>query len=496
MSKKTDTQSIKEPKSRKTPKDWARAVRTFFLSIPGRITAFIQPNGKFSKKNIAILATSILLVIALIVGAVFGGIALWGSTDDDPSNTTIEEEENDDFPSDKYGLSDAGSLNELLRAWAQTGTPVQQNYVINVLLIGVDSRKEGGEGRSDAMILVSVNKQTKKITLASFPRDSYTYMQIKGEDRYDKVNHSYVWGGADALVPTLENAYKIKIDHWAAVDFVTFSRVVDILGGVNITVTEAESKEVNNHPKTYGKVTLPFGENIKLNGRQALTFSRIRHLGSDVARTERQRKMITQLIGKAKGASLDQLTKIAGELLKNVKTDIGLVDFTALGTQALSGGWAGFDIASLEVPDSSLRLPTLLPGTYANPNRNISVYVIDYPRGAYDLQMRLYGQSNIVIDENTPNALALLSPPPKPTNPPTVYVPRTVAPTVPNVSAVKPSAPAPASSAVKPSATTPAQSTTPSVPVTKPSTAPTIPPVTTTPTKPATVPSTAPAPLG
>ncbi|MDR1806146.1 MAG: LCP family protein [Clostridium sp.] len=413
-------QSAQAPQKpqKKGIKDLLRSAAEWFRAIPGKIISYVMPNGKLNPKRLALVIGCALLSLALLCGIVWGCIALFNKDVDsfDPGAQIEELDPDGGFPKDMYGVEDAGSLNELLKSWATNGMQLaRSDNVVNILLIGTDSRSEGGAGRSDAMILLSLNKYTKKITLASFPRDSYTYMEINGEGRFDKVNHSFIWGGPEALVATLENDYKIDIDHYAYVDFVTFANVIDILGGVNITVTEAEASEVNNNSRTYYGVKLTAGEDVLLNGKQALAYSRIRHIGTDTARTERQRKVISKLIAKAKDATLEQVTKMASEVLKNLKTDLSLTDFIGYGTQAVTQGWPKYAIESVEMPENTdLRRGTLLRGSYASPYSAISFWVIDYPRAAYDLQMRLYGQSNIIIDENTTSAIDLLTPPAKP----------------------------------------------------------------------------------
>ncbi|MDR3345037.1 MAG: LCP family protein [Oscillospiraceae bacterium] len=489
---------IKKAKTDKRSfKDILRSVAEWFRAIPGRTVAFIMPNGKLSPKRLTIFICSVLLALLLLAGAVVGGVLLFQPDASPFDPDTVITPDDDGFPKENmYGVGDASSLNELLKNWATNGMEnAHSSNVVNVLLIGVDSRTEGGAGRSDAMILVSLNKATQKITLASFSRDSYTYMNIGGGDRFDKVNHSFIWGGPEVLIPTLENDYKIQIDHWAYVDFVTFARVVDILGGVNITVTAAEAQEVNSHPRVYNYsgANLPSGENVLLNGKQALAFSRIRHIDSDNARTERQRKMITQLLQKAKSATVEQIAKMAVELLKNVKTDLGLTSVTNLGIEALNQGWVKFAVGSLEVPeDKELRRGAYLKGTYAYPNLSIALAIIDYPRAAQALQMRLYGQTNIVIDENTPSALELLTPPPVPSTKPYVPPVPTVSVNPPVTSTAPPTTPPPATSTAPPTAPPPVTSTAPPAtpsPVTSTAPPATPPPEPEPPTEPPTPPT-------
>ena len=125
------------------------------------------------------------------------------------------------------GIKDANSLKDLVKKWATNGgEKYSSRNVINVLLIGQD------DGRSDSMILASINKKTDQITLASFFRDSYSYINYNGEDRYTKMNAAYAWGGPELLIETLENNFKVEIDYYVTVNFENFSKAIDAIGGV------------------------------------------------------------------------------------------------------------------------------------------------------------------------------------------------------------------------------------------------------------------------
>ena len=107
-----------------------------------------------------------------------------------------------------------------------------------MLLIGQD------DGRSDSMILASINKKTDQITLASFFRDSYSYINYNGEDRYTKMNAAYAWGGPELLIETLENNFKVEIDYYVTVNFENFSKAIDAIGGVYVDVQPYESEYI------------------------------------------------------------------------------------------------------------------------------------------------------------------------------------------------------------------------------------------------------------
>lgn len=116
--------------------------------------------------------------------------------------------------------------------------------VYNILLIGSDTRQADGEGRSDTMMLISVNKTEKKIIATSFLRDLYVKIPEKG---YYKINASYAYGGVELLLDTLKSNFSIEIDRYIAVDFYSFVKVVDILGGLDVDVQENELYWLNQY---------------------------------------------------------------------------------------------------------------------------------------------------------------------------------------------------------------------------------------------------------
>ena len=155
-------------------------------------------------------------------------------------------------------IADASSVKELIKGWATNGGDKMSNRnIMNILLIGEDY--VDGSSRSDATILISIDRKAKKITLTSILRDSYSYMNIKGQDRFDKTNHAYAWGGAEKLVEVVSDNYKIRIDHYAVIDFESFVTAVDEIGGVHVNVTQAEADYMN---RTSGVDTYKSGTNV------------------------------------------------------------------------------------------------------------------------------------------------------------------------------------------------------------------------------------------
>lgn len=179
--------------------------------------------------------------------------------------------------------------------------------VTNILLIGSDTRDENERGRTDSMILLSINSETKKMTLTSFMRDSYVEIPDHGTD---KLNAAYAYGGAELLMDTIELNFDIDVDKYAYVSFFSFIDIVDAVGGIELDISDEEAQgmtapmaEQNKYlgNKKGTDYLTSGGQNMTVNGNQALAYARLRYVGNaDFERTERQRTVITKIIEKAK----------------------------------------------------------------------------------------------------------------------------------------------------------------------------------------------------
>ncbi|WP_449537839.1 polyisoprenyl-teichoic acid--peptidoglycan teichoic acid transferase TagU [Ferdinandcohnia sp. Marseille-Q9671] len=183
---------------------------------------------------------------------------------------------------------------------------------ISILLMGVDQRT-GDRGRSDSLIILTVNPNEKSTQMVSIPRDTRTEIVGKGFD--DKINHAFAFGGPEMTINTVENFLDIPIDYYVQVNMESFKDIVDAVGGVTVTNSLAFSS---------GGFSYDTGD-ITLNGEKALAYSRMRYEDprGDFGRQERQRQIIQAVI--KKGASLSSLPK-AGDILNifgdNIQTNI------------------------------------------------------------------------------------------------------------------------------------------------------------------------------
>lgn len=208
----------------------------------------------------------------------------------------------------------------------------------NVLLIGSDRRSMDEEGRSDAMMLLTIDRKHKKIKMTSFLRDLY----IKIPGKYGtRLNSAYAVGGVDLLKQTIEANLGITVDKYIIIDFTAFKTVVNKIGkingkgGIKITVTAAEANYMCHHEK-YG--LFPRFEKGKgtyyMNGAEALNYARIRKIDSDFGRTKRQRKVLTEIINELKDLGYMDLISIGYTCLEYVTTDFTKAELVGLATEA------------------------------------------------------------------------------------------------------------------------------------------------------------------
>lgn len=198
---------------------------------------------------------------------------------------------------------------------------------INVLILGLDARPGVKNGRTDTMMLVSIDKKTKKIAIISIPRDSL--VEISGHGK-DKINAANIFGGVDLSMKTVENLLGIKIPYYVRMNFQGFKEIVDILGGVNINVDKTIVKDnVLEKKKTY--ITLQPGPQ-KLDGTRALAYIRYRNdaLG-DITRTKRQQNFLNALAYEMLQVGvITKLPKLIPAFMEHIETNFNARDIIIL----------------------------------------------------------------------------------------------------------------------------------------------------------------------
>lgn len=267
--------------------------------------------------------------------------------------------------------------------------PFKEDGVKNILLIGNDSRSQGEDGRSDAMILLSISSKTNTIHMTSLLRD--IYVDIPGHDG-NRLNAAYAFGGPELLMETLEENFDIKVNRYMLVNFQAFANLVDAVGGVDLEVTNEEVQYINGYLVEYNQLEgKPEGTdyldtslsgNIHLNGPQALAYCRNRYIGSDFGRTERQRKVLTAIMEKAPSAILTNTGELADGLLSNLTTNLTKSEISGLILQA--PGMMTYDVVQASIP---------LEGTYSNATiRGMAVLEVDFEANKKYIREEIYGK--------------------------------------------------------------------------------------------------------
>ena len=268
--------------------------------------------------------------------------------------------------------------------------PLKEDGVVNVLLIGNDSRQNGEDGRSDAMILLSVSNRTKKIYMTSLLRDMY--VDIPGHDG-NRLNAAYSFGGAELLMETVEQNFDIPVNRYVLVNFEAFANLVDAVGGVELELTGEEIEYVNGYLVEYNMLTnRPQGTDnmdtsvsglVHLNGPQALAYSRNRYLGTDFGRTERQRKVLEAVIRKLPKALLTNPDGLFEGLMPNLTTNLTQAECFRLSLMAPK--LLTYDIVQTSIPQE---------GTYQNVTiRKMQVLEVDFDANKKYLKENIYGSA-------------------------------------------------------------------------------------------------------
>lgn len=374
-----------------------------------------EERKKNKKKKIMIIVTIIILVVIALAA---GGWYVYDLFVKPVQNAKVNTQSTEQYkstqdklvesfdPIEETDASEIASLQDMIRKWYYNGTPCSSTHVYNVLLVGEDTRGKDvlDKGtRADSAIIASVNVDTKQITLTSVLRDTYTYFETKPGDEstgtFDKINAAMSRGDGniDSYINCVERMYKINIDNYVIINFDAFESVIDELGGVTLELTSKEIREINNHPGTYGNVTIEktfdgTKGKIKLNGKQALAYCRIRHIDSDNARADRQKKTLMEIFSKVKGSSKTEMIRVVKKLLPYTKMDIGMDTVLNIAGDAFSQKWMNYAIKMTSVPNYRINEKGA-GGTYYG----AWMWKSDFPQDAYYLQYVLYGKSSITL---------------------------------------------------------------------------------------------------
>ncbi len=229
----------------------------------------------------------------------------------------IVPEEEDDIGDLQLNAEQSSALLDAdaqIRANLDDSKKWYSDQVFNVVLFGYDyGSKAYPYGRSDAMIVLSLNKTAKKVKIISLSRTAYAAIPGYANTR---LSHAHGYGGPDLAIRAIELNYKFRIDRFAACSFDGFKQIINILGGVKIELTAAEAKVLREHFGGFSGAGT-----YNLNGEQALLYVRTRKIDTDRDRTGRQRKLLISLAAKARSFSSTDYLKLIDKILPLVSTD-------------------------------------------------------------------------------------------------------------------------------------------------------------------------------
>lgn len=204
--------------------------------------------------------------------------------------------------------------------------------ITNIALFGVDSAD--GNGRSDSMMIATLDTINKKIKVTSIMRDSYVKISGHGND---KLNAAYAYGQEELAIKTINENFDLNIEDFATVDFASLPKIIDKIGGIEVDVSTAERDELNRHLIDASPVS---GTGIqKLTGGQAMAYCRIRKgVGDDFGRVERQREVLDQMLNKILNISPTKYPGLLNEVLPMVKTSLSANTIMALAGEVVKIG--------------------------------------------------------------------------------------------------------------------------------------------------------------
>lgn len=216
--------------------------------------------------------------------------------------------------------------------------------IVNIALFGIDNKNKFEQkpdksipGRSDTIIVLSVNKTKKTIKLASVLRDSWVPVEINGTDRYCKINAAYENGGALLAVKTLNRHFGLNIADYVTVSTYQLKTVIDKIGGIEVDVSEKERTYINQNLWTAQERVEPIEKSgfVHLNGGQAVIYARIRRIDGEVSRTQRQQEVIFAMLKKILTKPVTQYPELLRSVLSYVETSLTYDEILSYTTFAL-----------------------------------------------------------------------------------------------------------------------------------------------------------------
>lgn len=338
---------------------------------------------KIKKSVKIIIAIALIIVLLLASGVIFylsklnlikfsnGKFTRNGSPDMSDSETLDEESRMNEAIAD---LEEKDAIDA-------TGEIYKDKRFLNILLIGTDEHTENfsENARGDSCMIMSLGKKDGSLKLASLERGmGVPILDGKYKGQYDWLTHTFRYGGADLMMREVRECFKVDVERYIRVNFTTFKKGIDSVGGIDITLTAAEAAYVNAGT---GRKTYTAGAN-HLDSTAALVYARCRKIDSDWHRIERQRNVIQAVVTKTKDLSIGELNTLLNNVLPLVQTNLTRLEITELLLSAPK--YRGVQIKQMTVPIS---------GSYGG-MRGLggrSLFSVDFDTNAKELRKFIYG---------------------------------------------------------------------------------------------------------
>lgn len=273
------------------------------------------------------------------------------------------------------------------------GSLLRDPKVLNIMLFGLDDQSAGDGGRTDTMLMISIDNRHKKLKLTTFMRD--IWVQIPGHG-HEKLNAAFAFGGAKLSVETIERTFGINIDRYAIAHFDGFADIVESLGGIDMYLTKDEAIMVNVLCDREGmKVPKKLKEEAgtqHLCGFQALNHARNRDsIGSDFDRTKRQRDVLSTIIEKTKSANLAQIITMIKTIAPKITMSFTKEEVAKLASNSLT--YVNYPIEQFRLPENDNF------SDVTESNGAAALEIDNLKKARYDLASFLYEDSLHVVNE-------------------------------------------------------------------------------------------------
>lgn len=323
-----------------------------------------RENRKNNKKR-PIWRTVLLCFLSVVMLVSGCGMIYYYNTIGKINFEAINDNKSDENSSTTTSLKDGDASLDLF-----DGTLLNDPMILNIMIFGEDSGADSTTeyGRSDTMIMLSIDNRHKQLKMTSFMRDMLVTIPCTDDagnpHGLDKLNAAYTLGGAELSVKTIEANFGVDIDRYAIVDFKSFKNIIDVLGGIDINLTQDEIDYINWQTYLNGQSEERYEIQaepglVHLNGRQALWYARDRGYedeehpefvvsGDDFDRTSRQRNLLRTLVSDFKEASITDIVKIVGEIGPMITTNLKKDEITTLVANSLT--YLSYDVQEFSLP--------------------------------------------------------------------------------------------------------------------------------------------------